>query len=109
MRVASSPRQVVGALRVSVAGARPEAAKLYERRRPMSALARTIVERLVSRPAHRSIVLQIAEGRIFLSVRRDAGGMRLVALCPPAARPRIEAALAQARFALASSGFAVAW
>jgi len=104
----TAPSRASGAR--SGAGA-PERAvsRPYERRRPMSALAATIVERLLARAAHRSIVLPIAEGRVFLSVRREAGGIRLVALCPSAARARVEAALAQARFALAATGMAIAW
>ena len=45
--------------------------------------------------------IRAANGRVHVVVRSAAGGTRVVAVCEPALRERVERALAQARFALA--------
>jgi hypothetical protein len=78
-----------------------------ERRRAKSELARTI-ERGIARRAARaetaSFVVRAANGRVHLVVRTGGGGTRVVAVCAPPLRERVERALAQARFALAGRG-----
>ncbi|HTD37923.1 MAG TPA: hypothetical protein VK669_10445 [Candidatus Limnocylindrales bacterium] len=78
-----------------------------ERRCAKSELARTI-ERGIARRAPcaqtASFVVRAANGRVHLVVRTGGGGTRVVAVCAPPLRERVERALAQARFALAGCG-----
>jgi hypothetical protein len=80
----------------------------HDRRRPPSDAARRI-ERAVATAAHRraSQTVDLGGGRVQLLVRTDGPTTRIVAVCATEARPRVERALAQARFALAGRGLAV--
>ena len=84
-----------------------DAAGPLERRGAKSELARTI-ERGIARRAPGaetvSFVVRAANGRVHLVVRTGGGGTRVVAVCTPPLRERVERALAQARFALAGRG-----
>ena len=51
-----------------------------------------------------SFTVPAAGGRVQLVVRCDGTRTRVVAVCAPALRERVERALAQARFALAGCG-----
>jgi hypothetical protein len=64
-----------------------------------SGLARRVLHGLPS-----SCAVSAAGGRIHLFVRDDGVRMRVVAVCAPALRERVERALAGARFALARCG-----
>jgi hypothetical protein len=80
---------------------------LAERRLPKSALARHIERGIVRRspvPETASFVVRAANGRVHLVVRCGESGTRVVAVCAPPLRERVERALAQARFALAGCG-----
>jgi len=75
-----------------------------ERRVPKTELARRIEHGLTRRPprgAAASFVVRGAGGRVHLIVRSDGALTRVVAVCAPPLRERVERALAQARFALA--------
>ncbi len=78
-----------------------------DRRVARSPLARKI-ERTFLRPnaARRSATFAVdgAGGRVHVVLQRADEQMRLVAICPPAVRERVEQALAQARYALALRG-----
>ena len=80
-----------------------------ERRSQRSELARRIERAIVRRtPAPlASLAIRAAEGRVQLLVRSDGARTRIVALCLPAQRGAVEAALAQVRFALARRGIVV--
>jgi hypothetical protein len=72
-------------------------------------LARRIergVVRQTARGAVRSAAFAIdaGNGRVHLLVRTDGGRTRIVALCAPHLRERVDRALAHARFALAAAG-----
>jgi hypothetical protein len=71
-------------------------------------LARKIIEHAREHPAAAHAVIDLPQGRVCVFVRRDRNGVRIVALCPPAAKLRVERALARARFALAGLGVAAA-
>lgn len=80
-----------------------------ERRAPRTELAQRIERALVPRPrapmvASASLAIKARDGRVHLLVRTDGSTTRIVALCAPALRERVESALAQARFALAAAG-----
>jgi hypothetical protein len=80
-----------------------------ERRALSSELARRIERAVVkhlARGPQRSaaIVIDAGEGRVHLLVRIDPTATRIVALCSPQLRDRVDRALAHARFALAASG-----
>ena len=80
-----------------------------ERRIERSELSHRI-ERAVARrtpEALSSMVIRAEDGRVQLLVRSDGMRTRIVALCLPAQRVAVEAALAHARFALARRGIAV--
>lgn len=82
---------------------------VLERRVPKTDLARRI-ERAVLRRGpvavrvQSSISIKAADGRVQLLVRGSGATTRIIALCVPSLRDRVERALAQARFALAASG-----
>jgi hypothetical protein len=82
-------------------------AMLPERRAPKTELARRI-ERVLARPraqhAASSVAIHAADGRVQILVRGDGERTRIVALCVPTLRERVDRALAQARFALAGRG-----
>jgi hypothetical protein len=76
-----------------------------ERRAPKSELARRIERALVRRrPAHgtASFAIGAPDGRVQILVRSAGDRTRVVALCAPALRERVERALAHARYALAA-------
>jgi hypothetical protein len=77
-----------------------------ERRAAKSPLARRIERALAHRGCEEasSFALRSADGRIHLSIRTNGARTRLVAICAPSLRERVEQALAQARFALAGRG-----
>jgi hypothetical protein len=105
-RAVSSARAVVP--RLAQDARRPPAATRAtpERREQKSELARRIERALVA-PQRRgagSFVVNAAGGRVQVLVRIDGPRLRLVALCAPALRARVERALAQARYALALRG-----
>ncbi len=81
-----------------------------ERRAIAGPLARRI-ERAVERqamsaplPRVASIAINAGDGRVQLLVRSDGATTRIVALCAPHLRERVDRALAHARFALAAAG-----
>ena len=78
-----------------------------ERREPRSGLTRCTAHPSAwrMRPAVSSaFAVRAANGGIHLLVRADGTRTRVVAVCAPRLRERVERALAQARFALASRG-----
>jgi hypothetical protein len=84
---------------------RLSAAPIVERRAPKSELARRIERVIVQRrraAASTSFAIAPGGGRVHLLVRNDGGRTRVVALCAPALRERVERALAHARYALAA-------
>jgi hypothetical protein len=81
-----------------------------DRRGSAGELARRI-ERAVRRSgvlrpprASAAVAVAIGGGRVHLLVRSDGATTRIVALCAPHLRERVDRALAHARFALAASG-----
>lgn len=78
-----------------------------ERRAPRSALARRI-ERAFLRPrdpsSKASFTLDDDDGRVHVVLHSRGAQVQLIAICPPKARARVAAALAQARYALALRG-----
>jgi hypothetical protein len=84
----------------------PHAALARERRAPKSELARRIERALADRPRSvpASFAVTAAGGRVRILVRSDGARTRVVAVCAPPLRERVERALAQARFALAARG-----
>jgi hypothetical protein len=106
-RAAAPDRSAVrgreGSHRAAVAGSHPD------RRVPKTVLARRLEHALirrVSRAAATSFALSAGVGRVHLVVRSDGMRTRVVAVCSPSVRERVERALAQARFALAGRGVA---
>jgi hypothetical protein len=77
-----------------------------ERRIPKTELARRIERALTRRLPHTaaSFAVRGGGGRVALIVRTDGAFTRIVAVCAPPLRERVERALAQARFALAARG-----
>jgi hypothetical protein len=77
-----------------------------ERRVAKSPLARKLERALAHHGCEHpsSFALRSADGRIHLTIRTDGARTRLVAICAPSLRARVERALAQARFALAGRG-----
>ncbi|HWT06436.1 MAG TPA: hypothetical protein VN224_11810 [Xanthomonadales bacterium] len=78
-----------------------------ERRGAKTELARRIEQRLtrrLPRGVASSFAVRGADGRVHLVVRSDGALTRIVAVCAPPLRERVERALAQARFALAGRG-----
>lgn len=80
---------------------------LAERRLPATELARRLecaLTRRVRRVPTTSFALRAAGGRVHVLVRSDGARTRILALCAPPLRERVERAMAHARFALAASG-----
>jgi hypothetical protein len=76
-----------------------------ERRAPKSELGRRLERALLRRlprETQTQFALSAAGGRVHLLVRADGSRTRVVAVCAPALRERVERALAHARFALAA-------
>lgn len=92
------------AARNAARAARPDLlAAAAERRTPKTELARRIEHGLVRRlprAAAASFAVRAAGGRVQLIVRCDGERTRVVAVCAPPLRERVERALAHARFAL---------
>jgi hypothetical protein len=93
----------------SARSASPPGVPGTERRKAGGELARRIeraVERHVARGPQRSaaIAIDAGDGRVHLLVRTDRAATRIVALCSPHLRERVDRALAHVRFALAASG-----
>ncbi len=104
-RAVVRPASAASAARAAGGVARRAAALAADRRAPASELGRRIERALVRRRgAPASFALAVAGGRIRLLVRSDGERTRVVALCAPALRERVERALAHARFALAARG-----
>lgn len=83
-----------------------------ERRSATGALARRIEHAVRKhraagslRPA--AIAIDAGNGRVRVFVRTDGATTRIVALCAPQLRERVDRALAHARFALAGAGVAL--
>jgi hypothetical protein len=80
-----------------------------ERRAPAGELSRRI-ERAVARHAAcpplrtTAVAIAAAGGRVHVLVRTDGATTRIIALCAPALRERVDRALAHARFVLAAAG-----
>jgi hypothetical protein len=70
---------------------------------PPRRVERGLVRREAAAPVA-SFVVRAANGRVHLVVRSAAGATRVVAVCVPALRERVERALAQARCTLAGHG-----
>jgi hypothetical protein len=80
-----------------------------ERRRSGGELARRIERAIVKHVARgpqrgAAIAIDAGDGRVHLLVRTDRATTRIVALCSPQLRERVDRALAHARFVLAASG-----
>jgi hypothetical protein len=76
-----------------------------ERRAPKSELGRRLERALLRRlprATQTQFALSAAGGRVHLLVRANGSRTRVVAVCAPALRERVERALAHARFALAA-------
>ena len=89
------------------ASARCDTNYAAERRVPKTELVRHIERGLARRSprcAAASFAVRGSDGRVHLIVRTDGTRTRVVAVCAPALRERVERALAQARFALAGCG-----
>jgi len=87
----------------------PIGSALAERRGPAGELARRIERAIVRhgavRPLHTAaIAINAGDGRVQLLVRTDGATTRIIALCAPHLRERVDRALAHARFALAAAG-----
>jgi hypothetical protein len=65
---------------------------------------RTVLARRTPSAGAASFTVQAAGGRVHLVVRSDGGRTRIVAVCAPPLRERVERALAHVRFVLAGSG-----
>ena len=82
--------------------AEPAPAERRARKTPFaSALARTLACRTWAVPA--AFTLDAGDGRVRVLVRADRGRVRVIALCAPPLRERVERALAHARYALAGA------
>ncbi len=78
-----------------------------ERRTVRSPLARKIREAFFSGQCHThtaTFALQGGNGRVHMVLRIEGREIRLIAVCAPKARELVRTALAQARYALASTG-----
>lgn len=80
-----------------------------ERRKGGGELARRIERAIVKHVARApqrtaAIAIDAGDGRVHLLVRTDRATTRIVALCAPHLRERVDRALAHARFALAAGG-----
>lgn len=82
-----------------------------ERRSARSPLARRIERRFLhpsAKPSAATFALGGAAGRVQILLKGAGPNVQLVAICAPAARAQVCAALAQARYNLASRGLALA-
>lgn len=107
-RAASDESRRAIALRGAVAKAPTHAEGTpQDRRAPRSSLARKM-ERAFLRPrsaSHKaSFTVDGDHGRVHVLLRSQGSQLKLIAICPPKARPHVAAALAQARYALAMRG-----
>jgi hypothetical protein len=82
---------------------------LVERRAPAGDLSRRMeraIERHLEHAPRRvsAVAVAAADGRVHVLVHTQGGTTRIIALCAPHLRERVDRALAHARFALAASG-----
>jgi hypothetical protein len=108
----SGPARERSAPRATASG--ETAAALAQRRGPKNAAAPHAERGLARRSQHdspgdlsagtASFAVRAANGRVHLVVRTAGGTTRVVAVCVPALRERVERALAQARIALTGAG-----
>jgi len=86
-------------------------ARAWIEKRRLAALAEQIAARVRRTPAQRaSFTLTTPLGRVVVFVHLgQRGALRLIALCAPGARERVDRALAQARLMLAAHGARLAW
>jgi hypothetical protein len=100
-----APRERVALARHSTRHHRLTAAPAFERRAPKTELSRRI-ERVLARrrpfDGTASFAISVAEGRVHVLVRSDGGRTRVVAICAPTLRERVERALGHTRYALAT-------
>jgi hypothetical protein len=87
----------------------PSGPLVVERRVAAGELAcrieRAIARQIAKAPVRSAAVaIEAGSGRVHLLVQTDGITTRIVALCAPHLRERVDRALAQARFALAASG-----
>lgn len=78
-----------------------------ERRLAVTPFARRLARAVVlgaRRPQPSACTIRTGGGRIVVLVRGDGARSRIVAVCTPALRERVERAVAHARFALAACG-----
>lgn len=92
----------------SSARSRAVNAPALERREPAGRLAQRIEHAIVRHGVHArfgtaALAIDAGNGRVHVLVRTDGATTRIVALCAPHLRERVDRALAQARFALAAS------
>jgi hypothetical protein len=92
----------------TVVGPRRDAHTAAAERRGPTELARRIERGLAQQRAPHagaaSFTIQAAGGRVHIVVRSNGDRTRVVAVCAPPLRERVERALAHVRFALAGSG-----
>ncbi len=108
----SGPSRERSAPRATASG--ETAAALAQRRSPKKAPAPHVERGLARRSQHdspgdrsagtASFAVRAANGRVHLVVRTAGGTTRVVAVCVPALRERVERALAQTRIALTGAG-----
>ena len=81
-----------------------------ERRAPRSGLARKIARCFLD-PARRvqraTFTIDGSNARVHIALQSRGAAMRLVAVCPPALRDRVQCALEEARYALCARGIAL--
>jgi hypothetical protein len=79
-----------------------------DRRRPVDPAAhkigRALARHAVPTPTPTTLAIDLGGGRVQLLVRTVGGTTRIVALCAPQVRERVDRALAAARFMLAAHG-----
>jgi hypothetical protein len=82
-----------------------------ERRRPAGEIGRrieaAITRQTVRSAPQRTFAIDVGEGRVHVLVRTDGASTRIIALCAPQLRERVDRALAQARYGLAAAGLRV--
>jgi hypothetical protein len=84
----------------------PRVTDVRERRDVVTPFARRLARAVVAgarRPEPTACTIRTGGGRIVVLVRRDGARVRIVAVCTPHVRERVERALAHARFALAAA------
>ena len=105
MTTAPGRRDGTGSRHAGAADTRAQSQR-GERRHATPPLAQRIARKLSAAPARgdASFTVRSADRRVHVVVRASAGRTRIVAVCAPDVRSRVERALAHARFALAARG-----